>query len=209
MKTLKLGDKNSDVKYLQQILHLAVDGVFGKNTLEAVKQFQLNNNLVADGVVGTNTWRVLQQVSPQSKRYIKELILHCTATQEGQEVTTAQIDKWHKAQGWAEIGYHYVIYLDGTVHKGRDEQKAGAHCEGHNSNSIGISYVGGVDKHNKPKDTRTKAQKLAMYKLVQQLLKKYNLTIDNVYCHNNYTNAKACPSFAIKDFRKEYKDYFK
>ena len=54
-----------------------------------------------------------------------------------------------------------------------------------------------------PKDTRTEPQKIALYTLVETLLEKYNLTIDNVHCHNEFVN-KACPSYSIKQFREEY-----
>ena len=53
-------------------------------------------------------------------RNINEIIIHCTATPEGRHVTVADIDSWHRARGFASIGYHYVIYLDGSVHAGRD-----------------------------------------------------------------------------------------
>lgn len=203
MKTLKIGDKGNEVKELQKLLHVAIDGIFGNITLEAVKQFQINHNLTPDGIVGNNTWRVLQQQSPQSKRKINDIILHCSATQEGKSFTVEDIRKWHKAQGWSDIGYHYLIYLDGSIHKGRDESISGAHCENHNSNSIGVCYIGGVDKNGKPKDTRNKEQKQAQHKLIQELLDKYNLTLNNVHCHNQYSN-KACPSHSIDLFKIEH-----
>ena len=64
-------------------------------------------------------------------RTINEIIIHCSATPEGRNVTTADIEAWHKQRGFSEIGYHYVIYLDGSVHIGRNESKVGAHCLGH------------------------------------------------------------------------------
>ena len=107
-------------------------------------------------------------------RQIKEIILHCSATPEGKDYTVETIRKWHLARGFNDIGYHYVIYRDGSIHKGRPIEKAGAHTTGHNSYSIGICYIGGVEKNGKtPKDTRTTEQKLAMYQLVYQLLQQY------------------------------------
>lgn len=134
-------------------------------------------------------------------RKINKLIVHCTATPEGRNVTVEEIDKWHKQLGWKGIGYHYIIYLDGTIHKGRDEEKVGAHCAGYNANSIGICYVGGVLKDGKtPKDTRTEAQKQSMIKLLKELKSKYpNATIHG---HREFA-AKACPCF---DAKNEYKD---
>ena len=132
-------------------------------------------------------------------RDIKEIIVHCSATPEGKNFTVDDIRKWHKAQGWNDIGYHYVVYLDGSIHKGRDESVIGAHCVGHNSNSIGICYIGGVATDGKtPKDTRTNAQKESLIKLLKELKTKYPKA--RIYGHNNFSQ-KACPSF---DATKEY-----
>ena len=92
-------------------------------------------------------------------RKITEIILHCTATAAGRHFTVADIDRWHRQRGFKGIGYHYVVYLDGSVHAGRREEEAGAHCLGHNARSIGVCYVGGLDAAGKPSDTRTQAQK--------------------------------------------------
>ena len=131
-------------------------------------------------------------------RKINEIIIHCTATVEGKDYHVADVDKWHKARGWKGIGYHYLITLDGKVEKGRAESEVGAHCTNHNKNSIGIVYVGGVDKYLKPKDTRTEAQKKALLELIVALIIKYpNATIHG---HCEFAN-KACPCF---DVAKEY-----
>jgi len=140
-------------------------------------------------------------------RKINYLVLHCSATPEGKDIKTETIKKWHvKGNGWKDIGYHYVIELDGTVKDGRPVEQVGAHCKNHNSNSIGICYVGGVDDKGNPKDTRTKEQKESMFLLVYQLLNLYNLSLGDVYCHNQFAN-KACPSFKIGQFRCEYSEW--
>ena len=93
-------------------------------------------------------------------RKINEIIVHCSATPEGKDFHASDIDRWHKAQGWKCIGYNYVIDLDGTVEPGRPLNEIGAHTVGHNSNSIGICYIGGCAKDGRtPKDTRTPEQK--------------------------------------------------
>lgn len=133
-------------------------------------------------------------------RQIKEIIIHCTATVEGKDYHVSDVDKWHKARGWKGIGYHYLITLDGSIEKGRKEEEIGAHCTGHNAHSIGVCYVGGVDKAFKPKDTRTEAQKEALWEVLRQLLIKYPQA--KIYGHYEFAN-KACPSF---DVQKEYKN---
>ena len=132
-------------------------------------------------------------------RRIKEIIIHCSATPEGKDYTVSDIDKWHKARGFRCIGYHYVIYRDGSIHTGRTIDKIGAHCKGHNSYSIGICYIGGCASDGKtPKDTRTPAQKAALIKLLKDLKRKYPKA--TIHGHREFAN-KACPSF---DAKKEY-----
>lgn len=106
-------------------------------------------------------------------RKINLIVIHCTATKEGVKQTVADIRRYHKSIGWNDIGYHYVVYADGTVAEGRPVEKAGAHVSGHNANSIGIAYVGGLNKNGKAADTRTEAQKEALHKLVDALLVLY------------------------------------
>ena len=78
-------------------------------------------------------------------RPITEIIIHCTATPEGREFSIDDIRRWHRARGFADVGYHFVIHLDGSVSTGRPLTQAGAHCAGHNNNSIGVAYVGGKE----------------------------------------------------------------
>lgn len=134
-------------------------------------------------------------------RKINEIIVHCAATQEGKDFTVQQIDSWHRQRGFRCIGYHYVIYRDGSVHCGRPESQVGAHCTGHNANSIGVCYIGGCASDGKtPKDTRTDAQKASLLKLLRELKAKYPVAA--IHGHRDFAN-KACPSF---DATKEYKD---
>ena len=129
-------------------------------------------------------------------RKITEIIIHCSATPEGKDFTVDDIRRWHLARKFADIGYHYVVYRDGSVHKGRAENIVGAHCLGHNANSIGICYIGGCTANGKyPKDTRTPQQKQALRQLVQKLLFVYPHA--TVHGHNEFSN-KACPSFNVQ-----------
>ena len=135
------------------------------------------------------------------------IIIHCSATREGQDVKAADIKRWHKERGFDDIGYHYVIDLDGTIEKGRDEALVGAHCKGHNATSIGICYVGGCDKNMKPKDTRTPEQKRSMLGLVRKLVNKYKIPVTQIWAHHDFDKHKACPSFDVSEFRKDYIKY--
>ena len=212
MTILKKGSKGTEVRTLQSLLinrgyNLVVDGVFGGITEEVVKEFQKKNRLTPDGIVGPKTWEALNkaEVNVQFIRKIDKVILHCAATPEGKDYTVADIDRWHKARGFKKIGYHYVIYRDGSVHQGRPESEIGAHTANYNAHSIGICYIGGMDARGvKAKDTRTPQQKEALVKLVKEILKKYNLTLNNVYGHYQFAN-KACPSFKIETFKQECK----
>lgn len=128
-------------------------------------------------------------------RKINEIIIHCSATKEGMDFSAKDIDRWHRERGFDKIGYHYVIKLDGTVEKGRGLEEIGAHCTNHNRNSIGICYVGGLSKDGKAKDTRTDAQKKALWDLLRVLLIKYPNA--NVYGHNEFAK-KDCPCFDVQ-----------
>ncbi len=135
----------------------------------------------------------------KSVRQITKIILHCSATREGQDVSVEAIRKWHLNRGWSDIGYHYVIYLDGSIHEGRPVNRSGAHTKGYNSKSIGVCYIGGVEKDGKtPKDTRTPEQDTALTNLITALLEMYPTA--TLHGHNEFAN-KACPSF---DVQKEY-----
>ena len=82
----------------------------------------------------------------RSSRDIREIILHCSATKQGDDFSAGDIRRWHLQRGFNDIGYHFVVRLDGTVERGRDINLTGAHCLNHNRRSIGICYVGGLDR---------------------------------------------------------------
>ena len=194
---LKLGSRGNEVKVLQEKLNLKADGIFGPLTEEAVKDFQRSNGLEVDGIAGDGTLSKLNL--SVNKRTIKELIVHCSATPEGKDYNVDTIRQWHLQRGFSDIGYHYVIYRDGSIHTGRDESIIGAHCTGHNANSIGVCYIGGCASDGKtPKDTRTAQQKQSLVKLLKELKTKYPQA--SIHGHRDFSS-KACPSF---DATKEY-----
>ena len=211
MTLYKRGSRGDMVRQIQKALHLLADGIFGSQTEEAVKNFQMMNGLKVDGIVGPATLaKLIPQRLKKSRRNITKIIVHCSATPEGEDKTVADIRADHKKQGWSDIGYHYVIYRDGTVHNGRDVDIQGAHCadNGGNINSIGVCYIGGVErripgvayKNLKPKDTRTDAQKVALLNLLLDLKKLYPHAV--ILGHRDLDeHGKLCPSF---DAKKEY-----
>lgn len=114
------------------------------------------------------------------KTDIDAIVIHCSATRAGQDVRASDIDKMHKERGFKCIGYNYVVDLDGTVEDGRPLSMDGAHCntaglsgKSYNKHSIGICYVGGLDRDGNPADTRTVAQKAALVDLVYKLIEEY------------------------------------
>lgn len=148
-------------------------------------------------------------------RKIDEIIIHCSDSPEGRNDKAEDIRRWHKQRGFNDIGYHYVIDLDGTIEQGRPIEQAGAHCTGHNRNSIGICYIGGaywrdgVNAKGKPikgkdgktvlmpKDTRTVAQYDALAKLLKELKEQFPEA--TIHGHREFA-AKACPSFDVQQW---------
>ena len=136
-------------------------------------------------------------------RYINDIIIHYTATMEGMDIAASDIDRWHRERGWRRgIGYHYVVKLDGSVERGQPISVAGTHCKGHNAHSIGVVYVGGLDRRGRSADTRTPAQKRAMLQLLVKLTKMYRCRIHG---HRDYS-ATLCPGF---DATVEYAPLYK
>jgi len=134
-------------------------------------------------------------------RDINKIILHCSATREGQDISTETIRGWHvNERGWSDIGYHYVVLLDGTVDKARPVERQGAHVRGKNKGSIGVCYIGGCDADMNPKDTRNEAQKKSLEELITYLMESYDDA--TLHGHNEFSS-KACPSFNVQEVYKE------
>jgi len=135
-------------------------------------------------------------------RPLNRVILHSTATPDGRDVTVDEIRQWHLDRGWADIGYHFVIYRNGTVKLGRPIAEQGAHTLGHNEDSIGLVYVGGTDKSGNAKDTRTPAQKISTRLLLVYLRLRYQ--INEVLGHKQCTHTE-CPSFDVDELNRQRK----
>lgn len=129
-----------------------------------------------------------------------KIIIHCSDSTWG---NADEIDKWHKERGWDGIGYHFVILngspdgrridtsLNGYIENGRPLTKQGAHCKGHNSDSIGICLIGVYDF--------TTAQYSSLKELCENLMGEYNISSDDIMGHYEYST-KTCPNFNVDDF---------
>jgi len=130
---------------------------------------------------------------------INKIIHHCAYTPEGAYYDSKDIWKWHvKERGWSDIGYHFTVLLDGSIEIGRAEHEIGAHCYGHNGDSIGICYIGGMGENEEKIDTRTPEQMKSLDYLSYYLSCKYYPA--KFYGHNDFSSKK-CPCY---DAGKEY-----
>lgn len=128
------------------------------------------------------------------------IVIHCAATRPSMDVGAKEIRSWHKAKGWRDIGYHFVIRRDGRVEKGRGVAEIGSHVQGHNHNSVGVCLVGGVaDDTLGPQNNFTRAQWVSLKKLVGELVQQYPQA--KVLGHRDFPKVnKACPSFDAKQW---------
>jgi N-acetylmuramoyl-L-alanine amidase len=207
---LKLHDKGKEVVNLQTALKRLMiydgilSGIFNIEVETAVKFLQKENGLKDDGVVGPATWALIRSLNP-----LKYLVIHCSATREGQNITSTQIKNMHTlpvekgGRGWSRVGYSDFILLDGTVENLRgynDDMWVQANeitngALGFNNVSRHICYAGGVMIDGKtPKDTRTQEQRFALENYVLDMISKYPHI--QILGHNQVAN-KACPSFSV------------
>ncbi|WP_339820129.1 N-acetylmuramoyl-L-alanine amidase [uncultured Paracoccus sp.] len=131
---------------------------------------------------------------------IKLIVLHYSATYPDQDYGVADIRKMHLARGFNDVGYHYVIRRSGAVERGRADTTVGAHVSGHNTGSLGICCIGGIERVTGPNvgvDNRAEAQKVATVKLVRELLAKHPGA--QVVGHRDLT-ATQCPGFDVRSW---------
>jgi N-acetylmuramoyl-L-alanine amidase len=134
----------------------------------------------------------LPEKSFKSERQIEEIIIHCSATKAEQDFSVEDIRSWHLQRGFNDVGYHFIVRLNGRVEPGRNINRIGAHCLGHNRRSIGVCYVGGLDADGKAADTRTSAQRQALVALLRKL--RLNHPRATIHGHREFA-AKECPCF--------------
>lgn len=144
---------------------------------------------------------------------LKYLIIHCTATPEGREVSSADIRRWHTdpidkgGRGWRQVGYTDIFHLDGRVERmvGNNEDMTVDAFEitngarGYNAIARHIVYVGGVAADGKAKDTRTEAQRNALAAYVRDFHARFPQV--RIIGHNEIA-PKACPSFNVQSWLK-------
>lgn len=131
-------------------------------------------------------------------RKIDNIVLHCTATQPTATVASI-LNYWRKTLGWKKPGYHFIIKANGEVVALLSIEEVSNGVAGHNSDSIHISYIGGIDEKGRAKDTRTDKQKQSQI----ELIKKYKAMFPNarVLGHRDFPGVtKECPSFDVADF---------
>lgn len=146
-------------------------------------------------------------------RQIDEIVIHCSATPDGRLETVEEIDSWHQQNGWhrlphwriakrwnqglTSIGYHFVIYTDGTRHTGRHIDEIGAHVQGHNSRSLGICMVGD-DEYSPAQWAELKA---LITELQSDIKASSHRLAAKVKGHYQYDTAvkqgKTCPNFDV------------
>lgn len=128
-------------------------------------------------------------------REIGKIVIHCTASPDSLDIGVREVRQWHIDRGWTDIGYHILVRRSGVAEAGRSYDKVGAHVAGHNSDSLGIVWVGQDQIAQKQMDT--------LLVIVRGLMHQYNLSVDDVYGHYELDSKKTCPNLDMNRFRAE------
>ena len=123
----------------------------------------------------------------------KKVILHCSASPNYKQLTVEQIDKMHRARGWSQVGYHWIVYPNGELMPGRAERVVGAHTKGKNTHSLGICLIG--------TDRFTEEQVEGLIELYDDFYKRYDIDYDAWWGHYQFAN-KICPGIDMNFVRK-------
>ena len=124
----------------------------------------------------------LQFKEMSTRKTTERIILHHAAAT---NCSAEDIHRWHLGNGWSGIGYHFLVRKDGSIYRGRPEEKVGAHAYGSNHNSIGICFEGNYMEENMRAEQIKAGQELVVY-----LKNKYNITA--VQAHRDVC-ATDCP----------------
>ena len=144
--------------------------------------------------------RIRNLIVYRRMRTVTLIVVHCSATREGQSFDFEQCRRDHiRHRRFRDIGYHFYLTRDGEIHRGRPLEQVGAHCQNHNRHSIGVCYEGGLDRQGQPKDTRTLEQKASLVALLRELKRMFPQAL--IVGHRDLNPMKACPCF---EAAKEY-----
>ncbi|QZT38259.1 N-acetylmuramoyl-L-alanine amidase [Halosquirtibacter xylanolyticus] len=124
-------------------------------------------------------------------RKIHKIILHCSDSDIHDHDNIQTVRQWHLNRGWKDIGYHYFITKDGRVRWGRNPASFGAHCAGHNRDSIGICLSG--------RRKFTPDQFCSLRMLLIQLMKEFDIPKTAIFGHNHFNKKKSCPNFDVQE----------
>ena len=137
-------------------------------------------------------------------REITKIVIHCTATPPSMDIGVNEVRRWHVEENkWTDVGYHFVVRRNGQVETGRPLERPGAHVKGHNSDSIGIAWVGGLDeKATYAEDNRTPEQDEALFNLIDNLQEKFPGAA--LMGHRDFKGVKkSCPCFDAREWFAE------
>jgi N-acetyl-anhydromuramyl-L-alanine amidase AmpD len=124
-------------------------------------------------------------------RRLTKIIIHHSASDYPIHDNVETIRDWHKSKGFTDIGYHYLITKDGSICTGRPVEKVGAHCRGHNKDSVGVCLTG--------KDFFSLAQFMSLDILIEGLCNYWGISRSQVFTHRNFADT-LCPNFIVKDY---------
>ena len=134
-------------------------------------------------------------------RRVKNVVVHCTATEDSKDFGFRDIDEWHRQRGWlsdsgVSCGYHWVVRRDGRVERGRLESESGAHVAGHNKDTIGVVWVGIKQIGFQ--------QRKQLLKLLRDIIDRHGLSSLDVNGHNEYPGVKKeCPVIDMDKLRAD------
>lgn len=126
-------------------------------------------------------------------RKIKQIVVHCSDSQDSLDIGKAEINQWHIERGWSMIGYHFVVRRNGRIEIGRPIDMVGAHVKGNNKRTIGICWIG--------RNNITPKQYWALVELCTHLMKEFGLPFDDIMGHCEFDDLKTCPNIDMKRLR--------
>lgn len=184
----------------------AIDGLYGAKTRAAARAWLDADGRLASAALASMTSALIHQGA--ARHPVREICLHCSATRpdwmadQALSVQREEIRRWHLGNGWADIGYHWIIGRSGELLPGRPETAIGAGVAGHNAGVIHICLIGGHGSAETDRfsDHFTPAQDTSARQLLQAIGMRTRIEV--ISGHNEYA-AKACPGFTVSEWLKE------